>query len=183
MRKRPSGGGTLRRKSPQHGQRPSLATGPVTSTRSQWPRASHSGLMHCTVKPGKYCIVSPQRPQSPANPAATHSDSRTAESAETPSGLAVRRGPPKENAWPEDPQLRPRTGNRAGTANLMARILTWALFGVKGKTPQDIVVRLQLCKTWFRSWGSAERRHVTQCRRCSMSRKLRPEIARGTSAY
>lgn len=56
MRKRPSGGGTLRRKSPQQGQCPSFATGPVTSTRSQWPRASHKGLMHCTVKPGKYCI-------------------------------------------------------------------------------------------------------------------------------
>ena len=70
MRRRPSGGGTLRRKSPQQGQRPSWATGPVTSTRSQWPRASHSGLMHCTVKPGKYCIGSPHRPQSPDNSSA-----------------------------------------------------------------------------------------------------------------
>jgi len=66
IRRRPSGGGTLRRNSPQQGQRPSLAIGPVTSARSQWPRASHSGLMHCTVNPGKYCIVSPQRPKSPA---------------------------------------------------------------------------------------------------------------------
>ena len=47
----------MRRNSPQQGQRPSLATGPVTSARSQWPRASHCGLMHCTVKPGRYCIV------------------------------------------------------------------------------------------------------------------------------
>src|SRR2546426_12642814 len=29
--------------------------------RSQCPRAWHSGLMHCTVHPGKYCIVSPSR--------------------------------------------------------------------------------------------------------------------------
>lgn len=65
IRRRPSGGGTLRRKSPQQGQRPSLATGPVTSARNQWPRSSHVGLMHCTVRPGKYCIVSPQWPHKP----------------------------------------------------------------------------------------------------------------------
>jgi hypothetical protein len=55
----PSGGGTLRRKSPQVGQRPSLPRGLVASARNQWPRAAHSGLMHCTVKPGRYCIASP----------------------------------------------------------------------------------------------------------------------------
>ncbi len=60
MRKRGlSGGGTLRRKSPQQGQRPSSAMGPVASARSQWPRASHNGLMHCTVKPGRYCMRTP----------------------------------------------------------------------------------------------------------------------------
>jgi hypothetical protein len=60
MRKRGlRGGGTLRRKSPQQGQRPSSAIGPVASARSQWPRASHNGLMHCTVKPGKYCMWTP----------------------------------------------------------------------------------------------------------------------------
>ena len=60
MRKRGlSGGGTLRRKSPQQGQRPSSAMGPVASARSQWPRRSHIGLMHCTVKPGRYCIGAP----------------------------------------------------------------------------------------------------------------------------
>jgi len=60
MRKRGlSGGGTLRRKSPQQGQRPSSEMGPVASARSQWPRASHTGLMHCTVKPGKYCMRAP----------------------------------------------------------------------------------------------------------------------------
>ncbi len=58
----PSGGGTLRRKSPQEGQRPSLPMGLVASARSQWPRASHWGLMHCTVKPGRYCIFLPQWP-------------------------------------------------------------------------------------------------------------------------
>jgi hypothetical protein len=57
MRKRgPSGGGTFRRKSPQQGQRPSLPLVLATSARIHWPRASHCGLMHCTVKPGKYCI-------------------------------------------------------------------------------------------------------------------------------
>lgn len=65
MRKRgPSGGGTLRRRSPQQGQWPSFAVEAVISARIQWPRASQSGLMHCTVKPGKYCIFLPQRPQS-----------------------------------------------------------------------------------------------------------------------
>lgn len=52
----PSGGGTVRRRSPQQGQRP---FGSVRSARSQRPRASHCGLMHCTVKPGKYCICFP----------------------------------------------------------------------------------------------------------------------------
>ena len=28
---------------------------PASTARSQWPRAAHSGLMHCTVQPGKYC--------------------------------------------------------------------------------------------------------------------------------
>lgn len=53
----PSGGGTFRRNSPQHGHLPSSLMGPVGSARSQWPRASHCGLMHCTVKPGKYCMT------------------------------------------------------------------------------------------------------------------------------
>lgn len=66
MRKRgPSGGGTLRRKSPQQGQRPSLPVGAVASARSHWPRASHCGLMHCTVKPGKYCMCSPSEAANP----------------------------------------------------------------------------------------------------------------------
>ncbi len=58
MRNRgPSGGGTLRRESPQQGQRPSSQNARVASARSQWPRASHCGLMHCTVKPGRNCIL------------------------------------------------------------------------------------------------------------------------------
>jgi len=62
MRKRgPSGGGTLRRESPQHGQRPSSQNARVASARSQWPRASHCGLMHCTVKPGRNCMSFPPR--------------------------------------------------------------------------------------------------------------------------
>jgi len=39
-------------------------------------------------------------------------------------GLAARRDPLKENAWPEIRSSGHRTGDRAGTANLMARILT-----------------------------------------------------------
>jgi hypothetical protein len=64
MRKRgPRGGGTLRRKSPQQGQRPSTQNARVASARSHWPRASHCAFMHCTVKPGRYCISFPlQRP-------------------------------------------------------------------------------------------------------------------------
>jgi hypothetical protein len=60
IRKRgPRGGGTVRSWSPQQGHRPSSLMGPVASARSQWPRASHDGLMHCTVNPGKYCIRVP----------------------------------------------------------------------------------------------------------------------------
>jgi hypothetical protein len=64
MRKRGlRGGGTLRRKSPQQGQRPSTQNARVASARSHWPRASHCAFMHCTVKPGRYCIWFPlQRP-------------------------------------------------------------------------------------------------------------------------
>jgi hypothetical protein len=49
------GGGTLR-----SGALQLLHSSPMESTaRSQWPRAAHSGLMHCTVHPGKYCTLSP----------------------------------------------------------------------------------------------------------------------------
>src|SRR5579872_7067935 len=49
------GGGTLR-----SGALQLLHSSPTESAaRSQWPRAAHSGLMHCTVHPGKYCTLSP----------------------------------------------------------------------------------------------------------------------------
>jgi hypothetical protein len=54
MRKRgPSGGGTLRSGEPQllH------ESGLEELTRSQWPRAKQSALMHCTVQPGRYCTA------------------------------------------------------------------------------------------------------------------------------
>jgi hypothetical protein len=47
-----SGGGTWRKVSPHEGQK-SLRT---MSARTQWPRASQFGLMHCTVEPGMNCI-------------------------------------------------------------------------------------------------------------------------------
>ncbi|MFY9584577.1 MAG: hypothetical protein WAR21_08820, partial [Candidatus Acidiferrales bacterium] len=53
----PSGGGTLCSGAPQLLQESARAA----STRSQWPRAWHCGLMHCTVQPGKYCTVPPRR--------------------------------------------------------------------------------------------------------------------------
>lgn len=35
-----------------------LQSSPCESdARNQWPRAAHSGLMHCTVHPGKYCTL------------------------------------------------------------------------------------------------------------------------------
>jgi len=40
------------------------------STRSQWPRAGQSGFRHCTVHPGKYCIV--LQLKSGPNPLAQH---------------------------------------------------------------------------------------------------------------
>jgi hypothetical protein len=50
-----SGGGTLR-----SGELQLLQISiPDAPARSQWPRAAHSGLMHCTVQPGKYCTFSP----------------------------------------------------------------------------------------------------------------------------
>ena len=49
------GGGTLRSGELQLLQ----SSPPESAARSQWPRAAHSGLMHCTVHPGKYCTLSP----------------------------------------------------------------------------------------------------------------------------
>jgi hypothetical protein len=56
MRKRGAiGGGTLWRGPPQLLQ----LSWRVSSTRSQCPRAGHSGFKHCTVQPGRYCIRPP----------------------------------------------------------------------------------------------------------------------------
>ena len=38
----------------------------VPSTRNQCPRAGHSGLKHCTVQPGRYCIALPDLIPGPA---------------------------------------------------------------------------------------------------------------------
>jgi len=54
------GGGTLCRGEPQLLQR----SFGVVSMRSQNPRASQSGLMHCTVHPGKYCTIPPLKRRS-----------------------------------------------------------------------------------------------------------------------
>ena len=49
------GGGTLRSGALQLLQ----ISDPASAARSQWPRAAHSGLIHCTVHPGKYCTFLP----------------------------------------------------------------------------------------------------------------------------
>jgi len=60
MRSRgPIGGGTACNVYPQLGQNSKPALGPERYARSQWPRAEHSWLMHCTVQPGKYCMLPP----------------------------------------------------------------------------------------------------------------------------
>lgn len=51
----PSGGGTRWSGTPQLLQNSDR----TWSMRSQCPRAWQSGLMHCTVQPGKYCIFAP----------------------------------------------------------------------------------------------------------------------------
>src|SRR5467141_3150602 len=50
-----SGGGTLWSGALQLLQ----SSPPESPARSQWPRARHSGLIHCTVQPGKYCTFLP----------------------------------------------------------------------------------------------------------------------------
>ena len=60
MRSRgPIGGGTACKVLPQLGQNSKPALGPERYARSQCPRAEHSWLMHCTVQPGKYCMLLP----------------------------------------------------------------------------------------------------------------------------
>ncbi len=57
-----SGGGTLCKGAPQLLQLSCC----VPSTRNQCPRAGHSGLKHCTVQPGRYCIALPDLIPGPA---------------------------------------------------------------------------------------------------------------------
>jgi hypothetical protein len=55
----PIGGGTACKGLPQLGQSSSPALGPERCARSQCPRAAQSWLIHCTVQPGKYCMLLP----------------------------------------------------------------------------------------------------------------------------
>jgi hypothetical protein len=108
----PSGGGTLRRESPQLGHRPSPAAGRATSARSHWPRASHIGLMHCTVKPGRYCIASPQRPHGPA-----HSlRAKAARDRRSPLAAKLARRSPREEKRPAGGQAPWARGTRGNSA-------------------------------------------------------------------
>src|SRR6267378_5376082 len=133
MRKRgPSGGGTLRRKSPQQGKWPSLGVGAVMSARIHWPRASQSGLMHCTVKPGKYCIDSPSEAASSGR--FTHGwiavAQRNRSSPSWPNPAACSAATP--DRADSDARSKGRQG-RAGTKQLMGRILARESCGVKRK--------------------------------------------------
>src|SRR6266849_2100064 len=125
MRKRgPRGGGTLRRKSPQQGQWPSPPSGAVASARSQWPRASHCGLMHCTVKPGKNCIFSPSEAAKLKSIQARPFCGRDQKNSELPlAAKSIREKSPGKT-------LRKKC---SGRANVMARILTRMAYGVKRK--------------------------------------------------
>ena len=138
MRKRgPSGGGTLRRKSPQQRQWPSPPKGAVASARSQRPRASHCGLIHCTVKPGKNCILSPSvAAKLKADSCATAQPSTVAAAVEkvlSSPGRSIPCGAPTERK-PRGKDCGCNThSGRAGTADMMARILTRTPCGVKRK--------------------------------------------------
>src|SRR6267142_543797 len=134
MRKRgPSGGGTLRRKLPQQGQWPSLGVGAVISARIHWPRASQSGLMHCTVKPGKYCIESPSEAVK-LRPIHARPDRGRTRKTEAPLvGQIPRHALPRLRTRQipmQDPKGRQ---GRAGTKQLMGRILARESCGVKRK--------------------------------------------------
>jgi len=59
-----SGGGTLWSGALQLLQ----SSPPESPARSQWPRARHSGLIHCTVQPGKYCTFLPLNRRLQARP-------------------------------------------------------------------------------------------------------------------
>jgi hypothetical protein len=63
----PIGGGTARSGLPQSGQCSRPALGPERWARSQCPRAAHCGLMHCTVQPGRYCMLIPSEAAHPVS--------------------------------------------------------------------------------------------------------------------
>jgi len=156
MRKRgPSGGGTLRRRSPQQGQWPSFAVGAVRSARIQWPRASQSGLMHCTVKPGKYCIFLPRRPQCSGRfmcERATVNRSAVARE-KLPRPLAAHAPPRSNTRRPavKRPLLQHLLGTRGNNATDGADSAARKLW-CQAKRLQDIVVRLRGCgKPEFRT--------------------------------
>ena len=149
MRKRgPSGGGTLRRESPQQGQWPSPPRGAVASARSQRPRAAHCGLIHCTVKPGKNCIFSPSvaaklRPI----PVRRHNRQpfrgRDRKSSELPGLINLLAAlQPKENRVPKTAVYTTHSG-RAGTAGRDGADSDANLLWCQEKRLQDIVVRLR----------------------------------------
>jgi hypothetical protein len=149
MRKRgPSGGGTLRRKSPQQGQWPSLGVGAVISARIHWPRASQSGLMHCTVKPGKYCIFLPQRPQSPVDRLAVAREKITSPLAASPHVESNRKRAAFGRA-----QRATSSGTRGNSANDGADCAARELW-CQEKRLQDIVVRLRGVKAFI--WEAAK---------------------------
>lgn len=163
----PSGGGTLRRKSPQEGQRPSIPRGLAVSARSQWPRASQSGLMHCTVRPGRYCICfSPRGREAQANGAvATHGPAqRKSVRAPWPPPYFPRYPKPKRCA--REPAAGVTDRGRAGTALAMAGIVPGTIVGVKKKGPQDIVVRLHL---WISRFWSRALRDQSRGNSCALN--------------
>ena len=78
-RRGPIGGGTACNELPQLGQNSKPAFGPDRCARSQCPRAEQSWLIHCTVQPGKYCMLLP-----PVVAAGENGNRRAAEAAKIP---------------------------------------------------------------------------------------------------
>ena len=109
-----------------------MGVGVVMSARIHWPRASQSGLMHCTVKPGKYCIESPSE-AAKLRPIHARRGRCRAKKPELPwlakprSMLCLDSGPGRFRC-----KSKVRQG-RAGTKQLMGRILARECCGVKRK--------------------------------------------------
>jgi hypothetical protein len=154
MRKRgPSGGGTLRRKSPQQGQWPSFGVGAVISARIHWPRASQSGLIHCTVKPGMYCIFLPQRPQS-SGPFLCDHKTVAHKNCQAPwRPIPAFRSNRKKGAFQRS-RLAHSSGTRGNSASVGADSAVRELW-CQEKRLQGIVVRLQGTEGRIREWREA----------------------------